>query len=96
VKAVADGHVYAVQQMGTYGTCVVLTHGDDYSLYCSLSRTHVTVGQTVQKGQPIGAVGINDPEIGPHLHFEIRVRPEIGSTGLPKSIDPLDWLKSRQ
>jgi septal ring factor EnvC (AmiA/AmiB activator) len=93
VKAVADGTVFAVQQMGTYGTCIVLTHGQDFSIYCSLSRTMVTVGQTVKKGQQIAAVGINDPDIGSHLHFEIR---EGGKGSVVKAIDPLEWLRARR
>jgi murein hydrolase activator len=94
VHAVADGVVIAAQHMSGYGTCVVLQHGEDYSLYCSLSRLGATVGQSVQKGQQIGAVGINNPDIPSHLHFEIRVIPKGGR--VPKSIDPLDWLRSRQ
>lgn len=94
VKAVADGVVVVAQPMSTYGTCVVLQHGEDYSLYCSLSRLNVTVGQSIQKGQVVGAVGINDPEIPAHLHFEIRVKPD--GSRVPKAIDPLDWLRNRR
>jgi septal ring factor EnvC (AmiA/AmiB activator) len=94
VHAVADGVVVAVQQMSTFGTCVVLLHSEDYSLYCSLSRFSVTKGQSVQKGQKVGEVGVNDPEIGSHLHFEIRVKPE--GSRVPKAIDPLEWLRSRR
>jgi septal ring factor EnvC (AmiA/AmiB activator) len=94
VVAVADGVVVAAQHMSTYGMCVMLLHGDDYSLYCSLSRFSVTKGQTVQKGQKVGEVGVNDPEIGSHLHFEIRVKPS--NSRVPMSIDPLDWLRSRR
>lgn len=93
VRAVADGTVIAAQHMSGYGTCVVLQHDDDYSLYCSLSRLGAEVGQAVQKGQQIGAVGINDPDMPAHLHFEIRVIPSGGR--VPKAIDPLEWLRDR-
>ena len=90
VKAVADGVVVAAQHMSTYGTCVVLLHGDDYSMYCSLAQFSVTEGQSVQKGQQIGTVGVNNPEMGSHLHFEIRVKPEKARVHM--AIDPLEWL----
>lgn len=94
VKAVADGTVVAAQHMSTYGMCVMLLHGDDYSMYCSLAQTSVTKGQSVQRGQQIGTVGVNNPEIGSHLHFEIRVKPP--KARLPMAIDPLEWLRTRR
>ena len=38
------------------------------------------------KGQVLGTVGISDPALGPHLHFEIR-------HGGP-AIDPTEWLRA--
>jgi murein hydrolase activator len=42
----------------------------------------------VQKGQVIGTVGTADPDMPPHLHFEIR-----RSRGA--AVDPLDWLRGK-
>jgi len=86
VKSVAAGTVVEVQSIGTYGLTVIIEHGGgDYSIYGSLSRADVRKGQTVIKGQNVGGVGVSDPELPPHLHFEIR-------QGGP-AIDPATWLR---
>jgi septal ring factor EnvC (AmiA/AmiB activator) len=88
VKSVAAGRVVRVSQLGTYGLTVIIEHGGgDYTIYGSLARADVRQGQTVVKGQVIGGVGISDPELPPHLHFEVR-------HGGP-AIDPADWLRDR-
>ena len=38
------------------------------------------------KGQALGTVGISDPALGSHLHFEIR-------RGGP-AVDPAEWLRA--
>lgn len=87
VHAVAAGKVVSVRQLGTYGLTIIVDHGGgDYSIYGSLSRADVMEQQTVAKGEAIGAVGISDPELPPHLHFEIR------QNGGP-AVDPAEWLR---
>ncbi len=89
VRSVAAGEVTFVSQIGTYGLTVILQHGDgDYSVYGSLSRADVRVGQDLTKGEVIGAVGRADPELEPHLHFEIRPK--------GRATDPLTWLRGRR
>ncbi|MGH7637906.1 MAG: murein hydrolase activator EnvC family protein [Gemmatimonadaceae bacterium] len=89
VKSVAAGRVATVRQVGTYGLTVILEHGGgDYSIYGSLASAFVEVGQDVAKGETIGAVGQSDPELPPHLHFEIR-------HGRGEAIDPVTWLRRR-
>jgi len=88
VRCVAAGKVVSVRQLGTYGLTVIIEHGaGDYSVYGSLSRAAVHEGDLVPKGQVIGGVGISDPELPPHLHFEIR-------HGGP-AMDPATWLRRR-
>jgi murein DD-endopeptidase MepM/ murein hydrolase activator NlpD len=78
-----------VSRFGTYGLTVIIEHGGgDYSIYGSLDQAAVTKGATVAKGQTIGTVGVSDPELGPHLHFEIR-------HGGP-AVDPKLWLRQRR
>jgi septal ring factor EnvC (AmiA/AmiB activator) len=86
VKAVAPGTVVSVGQLGTYGLTVILQHGDgDYSVYASLATATVRNGETVKKGERIGTVGVSDPDLKPHLHFEIRPKGH--------AVDPERWLR---
>ena len=90
VKSVAAGKVVSVRQLGTYGLTVIVEHGGgDYSIYGSLERADVRTGQNVTKGQVVGGVGTSDPELPPHLHFEVR------HGGRPESVDPATWLRRK-
>ena len=87
VKSVSAGTVAYAGAMGTYGNTVILEHGGgDYSVYGSLDRIDVRKGVRVIKGQSLGTVGISDPALGSHLHFEIR-------RGGP-AVDPAEWLRA--
>jgi septal ring factor EnvC (AmiA/AmiB activator) len=89
VRAVAAGSVLEVSRFGTYGLTVIVEHGGgDYSIYGSLGSAAVTKGASVTQGQTVGTVGVSDPELGPHLHFEIR-------QGGP-AVDPKVWLRQRR
>jgi len=87
VKSVSAGTVAYAGPMGTYGNTIILEHGGgDYSVYGSLYRIDVRKGTRVIKGQALGTVGISDPALGSHLHFEIR-------RGGP-AVDPAEWLRA--
>ena len=90
VKSVAPGTVVSVGQLGTYGLTVILDHGGGYfSIYASLNSVPPAVrkGSVARKGDVLGTVGISDPDLKPHLHFEIRTPPN-GS-----AVDPESWLR---
>ena len=56
-----------------YGMYVVIDHGNGYqTLYAHCSAIYVSVGQVVNKGDCIAAVGATGWATGPHLHFEVR------------------------
>jgi septal ring factor EnvC (AmiA/AmiB activator) len=87
VRAVAGGEVVVAETIGTYGPTVIVQHGGgDYSVYGSLAGLRVRKGATVARGDVIGTVGSADPELPPHLHFEIR------PSG--RAVDPLEWLRT--
>lgn len=86
VRAVAPGTVVSVGQLGTYGLTVIVQHGaGDYSVYASLNSASVRTGSVIRKGDTIGAVGVSDPDLRPHLHFEIRPQ--------GRAVDPESWLR---
>ena len=88
VRSVAAGKVVNVGQLGTYGLTVILDHGGGYySVYASLNSVSVGKGSAVRKGDNVGTVGISDPDLKPHLHFEIRTPPDF------QAVDPESWLR---
>ena len=93
VYASDGGSVTLAGWNGGYGNCIMLDHGNGYiTLYGHLSSISVSVGQTVSKGDSIGAVGSTGNSTGPHLHFEVikdgaRIDPEQFFSGLTISAD---------
>jgi septal ring factor EnvC (AmiA/AmiB activator) len=89
IRAVETGKVRLVGQFGTYGLTVVLEHGNGYySVYSHLQSAAVKLSGNVAKGQTIGAVGGENSDYGPHLHFEIRGENQV-------ALDPTDWLRRK-
>jgi septal ring factor EnvC (AmiA/AmiB activator) len=86
VRSVAPGTVVSVGQLGTYGLTVIVQHGaGDYSVYASLNSASVRTGVAIRKGDTVGTVGTSDPDLRPHLHFEIRPQ--------GRAVDPESWLR---
>lgn len=74
VTAAAGGTVIMAQWYGGYGNYILIDHGAGFSTgYGHLSAMYVSSGQSVQRGQAIGAVGSTGQSTGPHLHFEVRI-----------------------
>jgi murein DD-endopeptidase MepM/ murein hydrolase activator NlpD len=76
IRASAGGTVIVASSGGWgggYGSYVVIKHSNGtQTLYGHLSRVHVSVGQSVDRGETIGLLGNTGRSTGPHLHFEIR------------------------
>jgi murein DD-endopeptidase MepM/ murein hydrolase activator NlpD len=52
---------------------IVIAHPNGtQTLYGHLSQVDVVPGESVVKGERIGAVGNTGRSTGPHLHFEVR------------------------
>lgn len=76
-RTVGDGVVDFAGVKGGYGNVVIVKHSQQRTtLYAHLSRIDVKVGQSVQQGQRVGAVGATGWATGPHLHFEFRINGE--------------------
>lgn len=87
VSAVHDGVVAFAGSFGGFGNLVIVEHGGrSFSLYGNLLEMAVNKGDRVERGQPIGTVGLA-PAGSSELHFELRIDGQ--------SVDPLQWLKKR-
>ncbi|NIT04450.1 peptidoglycan DD-metalloendopeptidase family protein [Candidatus Saccharibacteria bacterium] len=81
VKAIGTGRVvYAKRSGNGLGNLVVVRHrlpdgSEVYSRYAHLSEIFVKLGETVELGQVIGAIGRtgkeNDPDFFAHLHLDL-------------------------
>ncbi len=91
VRAVGAGRVVKVSCGGAFGIEAVVEHmGGYYTQYAHLAAVTVDQGEQVSAGQWIGQSGTSGNSTGPHLHFEVRVTPEMGS-----AVDPVPWLAAR-
>lgn len=85
IRATADGKVEQSGWNGSYGISVTLYHRDGIeTLYGHMSRTAVSAGQAVKKGQVIGYEGSTGRATGAHVHYEVIVH---GS-----SVNPMTYL----
>ena len=74
IKAVADGTVTFAARNGSYGNLVKISHGSGVETwYAHCSKIYATVGQKIEAGDVIAAVGATGNVTGPHLHLEIRI-----------------------
>jgi murein DD-endopeptidase MepM/ murein hydrolase activator NlpD len=68
------GKVLFAEELGIYGNCVIVDHGMGVqSLYAHLSSFAVKPGDSVEKGQTLGASGQTGLAGGDHLHFSMLV-----------------------
>lgn len=74
VRAADNGKVTFSGWHGSYGYCVIISHGNGLqTLYAHNSGLVAKAGQTVEKGDTIAKVGETGRATGPHCHFEVRV-----------------------
>ncbi|MDK1473131.1 peptidoglycan DD-metalloendopeptidase family protein [Streptomyces sp. 549] len=91
VRAVGAGVVAGLGCGDAFGHQLVLRHpGGFYTQYAHLSLLQARPGQRVHTGEQIGLSGNTGNSSGPHLHFEVRMTPQVGS-----GVDPVPWLRAR-
>ena len=83
IKAVFDGVVKQVMVMPGYNQCVMIQHGNYFTLYCKLKSVNVKEGDKVKTSDVIGTIDTINGQT--QLHFELWK----GS----KPQNPEQWLK---
>lgn len=74
IVAAASGTVTYSGYYGTFGYLIKISHGNGIeTYYAHCSKLYATVGQQVNQGETIAAVGSTGNSTGPHLHLEVRV-----------------------
>ena len=69
VKAVFDGVVSQVLVMPGYNQCVLVQHGNYFTLYCKMKNIAVKAGDKIKTGQLIGDIDTINGQT--QLHFEV-------------------------
>ena len=72
IRATKAGVVKTSTYSSSYGNYIVLSHYDgSTSLYAHLNKSYVSVGEEINRGVVIGAMGSTGTSTGSHLHFEM-------------------------
>lgn len=85
VLAAENGKVIVAQLYGGYGNTVIIDHGNGvWTLYAHMRSINVSKGDSVDRGDQVGAVGTTGRSTGNHLHFEVRVN--------ERAVDPKQYI----
>jgi|MTBAKSStandDraft_2_1061841.scaffolds.fasta_scaffold04842_12 septal ring factor EnvC (AmiA/AmiB activator) len=85
VRAVAGGKVIYARPFKSFGTMVILDHGDNYfTIYSNLVSARVSEGDVVSPRDILGLTGRDILSDTPLIHFEVRKE--------ARPLSPLEWL----
>ncbi len=87
VKVIFDGDVRQIGFIPRIGNCIIVSHGDYFTVYSGLKEVLVKRGQKVKTNQEIGQVFVNIDGFS-ELRFQIRKNIE--------ALDPQSWLKGTE
>lgn len=88
VRAVSQGRVVYADWMPHFGLLVILDHGNGYlSIYAHNQNVTRQVGDSVQAGEVIAALGDSGGQDQPALYFELRHGND--------TLDPRRWCRGR-
>ncbi|MCS6819771.1 MAG: peptidoglycan DD-metalloendopeptidase family protein [Chitinophagales bacterium] len=86
-RAIFEGVVVSVFSLPTTNTCVIIKHGEYFTVYSNLEQVNVKTGQRVTAKQTIGKLASEPDENFTKIHLEIWRGKE--------KLDPELWLASR-
>ncbi len=85
-RAVFGGKVSGIYAVPGFGTVVIVSHGNYYTVYGNLASTQVKVGDNVKSGQGLGTVAKDaDNSSYGSLHFEVWRNRE--------KQNPMSWIQ---
>jgi len=88
VPAPNSGRVVFAGWMSLYGNAVIIDHGYGVLSLCGhMSTVDVEAGDSVVKGDRLGASGATGLAGGDHLHLEVFVHGQ--------SVDPIEWFDAK-
>jgi len=87
VKAVFEGEVSAISNLGDGSLAIMVRHGKYFTVYSNLSSASVSKGATVKTGQVIGRTAQADDGTGGQVDFML-----MNET---KNVNPTGWLRPR-
>ena len=74
ISAPAAGKIITTGDYFFNGNTVFIDHGMGLvTMYCHMDRIDVKEGQTVERGEQIGTIGMTGRVTGPHLHWGISL-----------------------
>lgn len=83
VKSPTKGTVITTGNYFFNGNTIFIDHGQGLvSMFCHLSKINVAAGETIDRGQVLGEIGMTGRVTGPHLHWGVslndaRVEPRL-------------------
>ena len=86
-RAVFQGTVERVGAMASYGTFVLVSHGDFVTVYGNLSQVVVRQGQQLRAGEVVGRAGTASDRRGSSLFFALFQS--------SRAVNPVPWLRAR-
>jgi murein DD-endopeptidase MepM/ murein hydrolase activator NlpD len=83
--APASGRVVFAGRRGAFGRVVEIDHGFGVrTIFGHTEDIYVRVGQRVERGTPIAAVGSTGRSTGPHLHYQVQAK--------GRTVNPGDYI----
>ncbi|HEU4430267.1 MAG TPA: peptidoglycan DD-metalloendopeptidase family protein [Myxococcota bacterium] len=85
IVAPASGRVVFAGRRGAFGRIVEIDHGFGVrTIYAHTDEVYVRVGQRVERGTRIAAVGSSGRSTGPHVHYQVKAA--------GRTVNPSDYI----